>query len=130
MSDDLISRKALLKAMDTWDKFGFSHSGAFVREPENDDYVPYVHYDDMVKCVEGMQTADVVEKFIDELTKEISDRVIRALEANYEIIPKKPVVWCKDCKWFNDSGCAIRIVDESDKPREDDYCSFGERSEE
>ena len=57
-----IDADALLKAMDTWDKFGFSHSGAFVREPENDDYVPYVHYGDMVKCVEGMPTADVVER--------------------------------------------------------------------
>lgn len=57
-----IDADALLKAMDTWDKFGFSHSGAFVREPENDDYVPYVHYDDMVKCVVGMPTADVVER--------------------------------------------------------------------
>lgn len=56
-----IDADALLKAMDTWDKFGFSHSGAFVREPENDDYVPYVHYDDMVKCVEGMPTHDVVK---------------------------------------------------------------------
>lgn len=37
------------------------------------------------------------------------------------------VVRCKDCKWFNDFGCAIRIVDDSDKPTENDYCSFGER---
>lgn len=40
------------------------------------------------------------------------------------------VVRCKDCKWFNDSGCAIRIVDESDKPSENDFCSFGERRSE
>lgn len=40
------------------------------------------------------------------------------------------VVRCKDCKWFNDFGCAIWIVDESDKPRKDDFCSFGERREE
>lgn len=37
------------------------------------------------------------------------------------------IVRCKDCKWFNDFGCAIRIVDESDKPKENDFCSFGER---
>ena len=37
------------------------------------------------------------------------------------------VVRCKDCKWFNDIGCSIRIVDDSDKPTENDYCSFGER---
>lgn len=39
------------------------------------------------------------------------------------------VVRCKDCKWFNDFGCAIRIVDDSDKPTENDYCSFGERKD-
>ena len=38
-----------------------------------------------------------------------------------------PVVRCKDCKWFNASGCAIYIVDDTDKPKEDDFCSFGER---
>jgi len=40
------------------------------------------------------------------------------------------VVRCKNCKWFNDFGCAIRIVDESDKPKEDDFCSWGERRDE
>lgn len=39
------------------------------------------------------------------------------------------VVRCKDCKWFNDFGCAIRIVDNSDKPKDNDFCSFGERKE-
>lgn len=37
------------------------------------------------------------------------------------------VVRCKDCKWFNKIGCAIKIVDETDKPTEYDFCSFGER---
>ena len=32
-----------------------------------------------------------------------------------------------ECKWWNEIGCAIRIVDESDKPKETDFCSFGER---
>ena len=36
-------------------------------------------------------------------------------------------VRCRDCKWFNKIGCAIKIVDESDKPHEDDFCSFAER---
>ena len=40
------------------------------------------------------------------------------------------VIRCKNCKWFNDVGCAIRIVDGSDKPSEDDYCSFAERRDE
>lgn len=37
------------------------------------------------------------------------------------------VVRCKDCKWKDDYGCAIKIVDESDKPKDNDFCSFGER---
>ena len=37
------------------------------------------------------------------------------------------IVRCKDCKWRDDYGCALRIVDESDKPKDNDFCSFGER---
>lgn len=37
------------------------------------------------------------------------------------------IVRCKDCEWFHDIGCAIQIVDDSDKPSENDYCSFAER---
>lgn len=40
-----------------------------------------------------------------------------------------PVIRCKNCKWFNDAGCAVRIVDDTDKPSEDDYCSFAEPKE-
>lgn len=40
------------------------------------------------------------------------------------------LIRCKDCKWFGDIGCAIRIVDDTDKPSENDYCSFAERKEE
>jgi hypothetical protein len=52
---DCIDRAELLKAMDTWDKFGYTETGCFVRAPKN-DYVPYVHYEDMVNCVKGMPT--------------------------------------------------------------------------
>ena len=38
-----------------------------------------------------------------------------------------PVIRCKDCKWFGDIGCAISIVDDTDKPSENDYCSWAER---
>ena len=38
-----------------------------------------------------------------------------------------PVVRCKDCKWFGGIGCAIEVVDDTDKPTENDYCSFAER---
>ena len=53
----------------------------------------------------------------------------------YKDIAKLPtvdaveVVRCKDCKWFEKPGCAILIVDDSDKPSKNDFCSFGERRE-
>jgi len=50
---DAISREELLKAIDTWDKFGYTETGCFVREPKG-DYVPYIHYDDVIKCIKGM----------------------------------------------------------------------------
>ena len=39
----------------------------------------------------------------------------------------QPVVRCKDCEWWNRPGCAIYIVDDTDKPKAEDYCSFGVR---
>ena len=51
--DDAISREELLKAIDTWDKFGYTETGCFVREPKG-DYVPYIHYVDVIKCIKGM----------------------------------------------------------------------------
>lgn len=50
---DAISREELLKAIDTWDKFGYTETGCFVREPKG-DYVPYIHYDDVIKSIKGM----------------------------------------------------------------------------
>ena len=37
------------------------------------------------------------------------------------------VVRCKDCKWYGEPGCAIQIIDDSDRPKETDFCSFAER---
>lgn len=37
------------------------------------------------------------------------------------------IIRCKACKWFGKAGCAIEIVDDSDKPTDDDFCSFAER---
>ena len=44
--------------------------------------------------------------------------------------PAQPdIIRCKDCKWFNNVGCAVEIVDDSDRPTENDFCSFAERRE-
>lgn len=42
----------------------------------------------------------------------------------------EPIIRCRECKWFGKIGCAISIVDDSDKPTETDYCSFAERKDE
>lgn len=40
------------------------------------------------------------------------------------------LIRCKDCKWYDNIGCALIIVDEEDRPKPDDFCSYGERKEE
>ncbi len=57
----LIDADEALNAMDTWDKFGFDHTGCFVREPK-EDCVTYVHYEDMVKAVRGTPTIIEADK--------------------------------------------------------------------
>ena len=62
---DLISRSELLKAMDTLDKFVYDEHNRLIRiDSTNEEYVPYVRYEDMVNCVMNMQTAYDVDKVI------------------------------------------------------------------
>ena len=75
------------------------------------------------ESLEGVSRIIESEKNRD-LYKRAYEMAIKSLEESVA------VVRCKDCKWFNESGCAIRIVDESDKPSENDFCSFGERRSE
>ena len=59
--DRCLSENGILEAMDTWPKYGCMPDGRFIRlTKENEkDYVPYVHYDDMVKVVRGIPSLDV-----------------------------------------------------------------------
>ena len=56
-------------------------------------------------------------------------KLIDSVIFEFPTIDAVPVIRCKDCKWFGKSGCAILIVDESDMPKENDYCSWAERKE-
>lgn len=58
---DLISRDDTLEAMDTWDKFGYTPARHLIRITRN-VYVPYVHYDDMVRAVKGMEAIVEADK--------------------------------------------------------------------
>ena len=65
---DLISRSEVLIAMDTWDKFGYDEHNRLIKiDRTNEEYVPYVHYEDMVKCVNDMPTAYDIDNVIEEL---------------------------------------------------------------
>lgn len=59
--DDCISRQAVLDAINTYDKFGYTETGCFVREPEG-DYISYIHYDDVIKCVKNASPVTPKEK--------------------------------------------------------------------
>ena len=50
--EDAISREELLKAIETWDKFGCDADTKLV--PYKDHYIPYIHYDDVIKAIKGM----------------------------------------------------------------------------
>lgn len=57
--DDTISRQAALDEMDTWDKFGCDPDGKLVRYDDDNHYVPYVHYDDMVHAIKHLPSAQL-----------------------------------------------------------------------
>ena len=78
---------------------GYCKVCAIIKEQEH-EFSNWCDKDEVSELIDNMPSADVVE-----------------------------VVRCKDCKWRNKAGCALRIVDDSDKPSDDDYCSYGERKE-
>lgn len=89
-----------------------------IRESQADGAYGYLDTKSIVDALERMPSVDIdLSGFSDKLWKAAYER------------GKAEVVRCKDCKWFNDIGCSIRIVDDSDKPTENDYCSFGERND-
>ena len=75
----------------------------------------------------NMPTADVVEKLIEDITKRISERLIQFLEENYELIPKKHAVRCKDCVHRHRTTCPFLIANAYKESSDDDFCSRGER---
>lgn len=58
--------------------------------------------------------------------QELIATLIRWID-NRPTVDAVEVVRCKDCKWYDNIGCALIIVDEEDRPKPDDYCSYGER---
>ena len=75
-----------------------------------------------MKLIDADEAFRVLSDYYHHRTETQADALREALE----LVPEA-VVRCKDCKWRDDYGCALRIVDESDKPKDNDFCSFGER---
>lgn len=113
---------------------GKSVTVKIIPKEQNDNYVLRL----VVKCKDcGVEMSKTITNYphysieydadavVDEISK-LVDRWDKRNMRGEEVC----VIRCKNCKWFNEYGCAIRIVDESDKPSEDDYCSFAERKNE
>ena len=60
----LIDADELLKAIDTWDKFGYTAERNLIRlnQDNKDMYVAYIHFDDSVNCIKNMPTIIPVDK--------------------------------------------------------------------
>ena len=85
---DAINRDELLKAIDTWDKFGCDADTKLV--PYQDHYIPYIHYDDVVKCIKGMPSVTPQPKTGHWNAYEVFQGGI-----------KEEWLECSECKWSN-----------------------------
>ncbi len=83
--EDCISRAELLKAIDTWDKFGCDANTKLV--PYKDHYIPYIHYDDVVKCIKQIRPSKFGGSFNLTLFPFLSPYMIKA--------PGSPMLSCK-----------------------------------
>lgn len=124
---DLIDRAELLKAMDTWDKFGYTARYGLERLDKDDkDFVAYVKYDDMVNCVNGMPSVapsinnssecidkDLAVDCIDRNSIKYYSGTSGYMYASKGEIDKLPPVTpqeprCRECKWWKDSDGTFR----------------------
>ena len=127
--DDLISRQAAIDAMVKLNKEDLEDYGVDIPEAFNCDCLdratfalkslpaaqpPLEEFEWCTDCKEYDQKAHCCHRYT---------KVIR------KTMEELKVVRCKDCKWFGDIGCAIKIVDDSDRPSEYDFCSFAERKD-
>lgn len=71
----------------------------------------------------------LIEELFGEPLTQRQKELLRALTSREDFLNIVQVTRCKDCKWFGEIGCAIEIVDDSDKPGKDDFCSKAERRE-
>lgn len=112
-----------------------SANGVYIKMPADG----YCSFAINVKAVDAEELKSLIRKYemvhIDNMNKlsraihkSVIHEVIEDIMLCIDVSDSVPVavVKCKDCKWFGNRGCAIEIRDESDKPKEYDFCSFGE----
>ena len=114
---DLISRTELLKALETWDRFGVDDTNSLFRLDNLSlpHYVPYIHYDDVVKCIKGMPSVAIPQdhdgcKDCRHQAKGEDELPCRECQQNYMDKWQKKPHWTKDfiC---SDCGCKCYPMD-------------------
>lgn len=77
---------ALKKAVDTWDKFGYTAQGELIRltEENKDLYVPYVKYQDIENCIDNAPTVEPETKLVANVTfnKEQREELVEKAKAD------------------------------------------------
>ena len=60
----LIDADKLKDSLDTWDTFGYTTKSELIRLTSDNEklYIPYIHYDDVIKCINNAPTVIEGEK--------------------------------------------------------------------
>ena len=90
-----------LEALDKWDKFGCDANGRLVWW--NKDLVPYIHYEDAVRCIKGMPSVQPKPKYFIKAKEVDTDELEKLFVKNPPVIQVMP----KTGKWF-DCGASAR----------------------
>lgn len=98
---DLIERQVLLDALSTWDKFGCDADGKLV--PYEDHYIPYIHYDDVIKCIKGLPSVSTEKTGYWILLDECSNSGYYCSECHKKVVKEgwsetvKKIKFCPNC---------------------------------
>ena len=127
---DLIDRQVAIDALKVCVTIGRGNGKSVAFKIAN-DYADIVRK--RIEALPSAQPEPLTVNFSREMDRETIEKLKEGLKNAPVLImavndsAQPEIIRCKDCKWFNDIGCAIRIVDDTDKPSENDYCSFAER---
>ena len=91
----------------------------------------------MEELISRQQAIDALADYIHNFDKVYStgklsvDDCRDAAQSVFDNLPsaQPEIIRCKDCKGFKNIGCAVKIFDDSDRPTENDFCSFAIRRE-